>query len=48
MVQKDREPAMDAPEATSVATFSVGAHSQYTSSLYWGRFSRIYVLGVPG
>ena len=40
-------PAMEAPRATSTATFSLGAHSA-CSPLYSARYSRISVLGVPG
>ena len=37
---------MDAPAATSAATFSLGAHSQYISSNF-AAASVISVLGVP-
>ena len=42
-----RAPAMDAPMATSAATFALTDHSEYTS-LYLERFCKISVLGVPG
>ena len=42
-----RTPLMDAPIATSIATFSFGDHSAYISS-YFTIFSLISVLGVPG
>ena len=42
-----RPPAMDEPIATSQATFSLGAHSTYTSG-YLTMLSVISVLGVPG
>ena len=45
--QKARRPAKDAPKAASSATFSLGAHSAYTSS-YLAMDSVISVLGVPG
>ena len=48
IAESERTPAIDAPYATSTATFSFGAHSQYRLSLYCGRFSKISVLGVPG
>ncbi len=32
MQARERAPAMDAPVAASTATFSLGAHSAYTSS----------------
>ena len=48
MAQMLLAPPMAAPYATSVATFSFGAHSQYSASLYCGRDSKISVLGVPG
>ena len=38
---------MEAPIATSAATFSLGAHSAYTSG-YLAMVSLISVLGVPG
>jgi hypothetical protein len=43
----DRKPAIDAPIAASIATFSFGAHSDLTS-LRSAMFSKISVLGVPG
>ena len=43
-----RAPAMDAPMAVSIATFSFTAHSQLTVSLNFAMFSRISVEGVPG
>jgi hypothetical protein len=43
-----REPAIDAPMAVSMATFSFTAHSQRTVSLNFATFSRISVEGVPG
>ena len=48
MAARLRTPAMLAPYATSTATFSFGAHSQYRSSPYLVRFSNTSVLGVPG
>ena len=42
-----RAPAKDAPTATSKATFSLGAHSAYTSS-YFAMHSLTSVEGVPG
>ena len=42
-----RAPAMAAPKATSVATFSLGAHWQSTSGKR-ATHSVISVLGVPG
>ena len=47
MAAMARAPAMDAPMATSAATFSLTDHSEYTS-LYMERFCKISVLGVPG
>ena len=47
MAQKDLAPAMEAPQAASVATFSLGAHSQLISG-YLTAASVISVLGVPG
>ena len=47
MAAKARAPAIEAPSATSTATFSLGAHSAWTPS-YSTRYSRISVLGVPG
>ena len=47
MAQKARFPARQAPKATSMATFSLGAHSQYSSG-YFTASSVISVLGVPG
>ena len=45
--QFERTPEIDAPIATSVATFSFGDHSAYISS-YFAIFSLTSVLGVPG
>ena len=42
-----RPPVTAAPMATSMATFSLGAHSAYISS-YFAAFSVISVEGVPG
>ena len=47
MVTSVRTPPMAAPRPTSRATFSLGAHSQYTSGLRT-RFSSVSVEGVPG
>ena len=47
MAAMERTPAMDAPMAASMATFSLGAHSAVISR-YVPTFSRISVLGVPG
>ena len=43
----ERTPLIDAPIATSIATFSLGDHSAYISG-YFTIFSLISVLGVPG
>ena len=43
-----RAPAMDAPMAVSMATFSFTAHSHFTVSLNFAMFSSISVDGVPG
>ncbi len=48
MDASERTPLMDAPMATSTATFSFGDHSEYKTSLYLIIFSLISVLGVPG
>ena len=48
MAVSDRAPAMDAPIAVSIATFSFTAHSQRIVSLNAAMFSRISVEGVPG
>ncbi len=47
MPQKLRLPARLAPKAVSMATFSLGAHSQYISANL-AASSVISVLGVPG
>ena len=47
MQQAARTPPTAAPWATSRATFSFGAHSQYSSG-YFAASSVISVLGVPG
>ena len=44
----DRAPAIEAPIAVSMATFSFTAHSHFTVSLNLAMFSRISVEGVPG
>ena len=48
MAVSDRAPAMDAPIAVSIATFSFTAHSQRIVSLNAAMFSKISVDGVPG
>ena len=47
MAQNALAPPSAAPNATSNATFSLGAHSEYTSS-YFAIASVISVEGVPG
>ena len=47
METKALAPAMEAPQATSRATFSLVDHSELISS-YFEMFSKISVLGVPG
>ena len=44
----ERAPAIEAPTAVSIATFSLTAHSHFTVSLNFAMFSRISVDGVPG
>ena len=48
MAVSARAPAIDAPIAVSMATFSFTAHSHLTVSLNLAMFSRISVEGVPG
>ena len=43
-----RAPAIEAPIAVSIATFSFTAHSHFTVSLNFAMFSSISVDGVPG
>ena len=44
----ERAPAIEAPIAVSMATFSFTAHSHFTVSLNLAMFSSISVAGVPG
>ena len=48
MAVSARAPAIEAPMAVSMATFSFTAHSHMTVSLNFAMFSRISVDGVPG
>ena len=48
MAVRARAPAIEAPTATSIATFSFTAHSQRIVSLNAAMFSNISVDGVPG